>query len=188
MKTDYLDAVQFHGSPPEADEDAAIATLVDLKKEGKVRYIGASATLPRISHLIETGVMDVFQIPYSALQREHESAISDAAKAGAGTIIRGGVARGAPSDDRDWSQRLPDSGNLPLEDVWAKAGLDDLLDGKSRMEFILRFTLTHPDLHTTIVGTGKPEHLQANLEAAKRGPLPADVYTEAKRRLDAAVA
>jgi aryl-alcohol dehydrogenase-like predicted oxidoreductase len=188
MKTDYLDAVQFHGSPPEADEAEAIATLADLKTEGKVRFIGASATLPRINHLIDLGVLDVFQIPYSALQREHEAAISDAAAAGAGTIIRGGVARGAPSDDRDWAQRLPDSGNQPLEDVWGKAALDDLLDGMSRMEFILRFTLSHPDLHTTIVGTGKLEHLQENLEAAKKGRLPSDVYAEAKRRLDVAVA
>ena len=188
MRTDYLDAVQFHGSPPEADEAGAIATLLDLKKDGKVRFIGASSTLPRLSHLVDLGIFDVFQIPYSALQREHETAISEAATAGAGTIIRGGVARGAPSDDRDWAQRLPDSGNLPLEDVWEKAALDELLNGMSRMEFTLRFTLSHPDIHTTIVGTGKVAHLQENLEAAKKGPLPAQVYAEAKRRLDAAVA
>jgi len=61
-------------------------------------------------------------------------------------------------------------------------------NGMSRMEFTLRFTLSHPDIHTTIVGTGKVAHLQENLEAAKKGPLPAQVYAEAKRRLDAAVA
>ncbi|MDP2663370.1 MAG: selenium-dependent molybdenum cofactor biosynthesis protein YqeB [Dehalococcoidia bacterium] len=46
-------------------------------------------------------MFDVFQIPYSALQREHEEAISDAAQAGTATVIRGGVARGAPSSERE---------------------------------------------------------------------------------------
>src|SRR5438132_134558 len=80
MKTDHLDAVQFHGSPSEAEEAEAIATLLELKKEGKVRFMGVSSTLPRLAHHIVLNVFDVFQIPYSAVQREHEGAISDAAR------------------------------------------------------------------------------------------------------------
>lgn len=181
MKTDHLDLVQFHASPSRStlEEHAAIETLRDLQREGAIRFIGVSGTLPNLPEQIAMGVFDAFQIPYSALQREHEELISAAARAGAGTIIRGGVARGIPSDGR------------PPGDVWQlwdKAGLDDLLDGMTRMEFILRFTLSHPDLHTTIVGTMNPEHLRQNLEAARKGPLPPDVYAEAKRRLTAASA
>jgi len=74
------------------------------------------------------------------------------------------------------------SGTLPnIEDH--VAGLDDLLDGMTRMEFMLRFTISHPDMHTTIVGTAKPAHLADNLAAATKGPLPGEVYEEAKRRL-----
>jgi len=51
------------------------------------------------------------------------------------------------------------------------------------MEFILRFTLSHPALSTTIVGTANPDHLASNIAAAEAGPLPADVYEEAKKRL-----
>ena len=65
-------------------------------------------------------------------------------------------------------------------------GLDALLDGMSRMDFTMRFTFSHPDLHTTIVGTVNPDHLRANIDALRAGPLPADVYEEAKRRLAAA--
>ena len=184
MRTDYLDAVQFHGSPGDAEEADAIATLVDLKREGKLRFIGASSTLPQLAHHIDLGIFDVFQIPYSAVQREHESTISDAANAGAGTIIRGGVARGGPAEEKDWGQRLVDTSADPKA-IWQSARLDDLLDGATPVEFVLRFTLTHPDLHTTIVGTGKVAHLQANVAAAQKGPLPPDVYAEAKRRLDA---
>ncbi len=48
---------------------------------------------------------------------------------------------------------------------------------------MLRFTLSHPGLSSTIVGTSNVDHLQSNLAIAEKGPLPADVYDEAKRRL-----
>lgn len=44
------------------------------------------------------GMFDVFQIPYSAAEREHEALITAAAEAGAGIVIRGGAAKGAPSE------------------------------------------------------------------------------------------
>jgi hypothetical protein len=50
------------------------------------------------------GVFDVFQIPYSALQLEHETAIGEAAKSGAGIVIRGGVARGEPGSGHGSSE------------------------------------------------------------------------------------
>jgi aryl-alcohol dehydrogenase-like predicted oxidoreductase len=51
------------------------------------------------------------------------------------------------------------------------------------MEFVLRFTLSHPGLSTTIVGTSDPAHLASNFAIAEKGPLPADLYDEAKKRL-----
>jgi len=41
-------------------------------------------------------------------------------------------------------------------------------------------------MDTTIVGTVNPAHLEANLAVLRKGPLPPDVYAEAKRRLAAA--
>ena len=74
MKTDYLDLVQFHRSLTrnEFGQHGALDTALALKKEGKVRFIGVSGTLPNLYEQIEMGVFDAFQIPYSALQREHE--------------------------------------------------------------------------------------------------------------------
>ncbi len=190
MKTDYLDVVQFHVSPSRAvlEENDAIETLRTLQREGKLRFLGMSGTLPNLTDHIEMGVFDAFQIPYSAVEREHEEAISAAARAGAGTIIRGGVARGAPSDDQDPGE-VPDFWRKIVEERrarWQNAKLDDLLEGGSAMDFMLRFTITHPDMHTTIVGTANPDHLADNLAALRAGPLSDDVYTEAKRRLAAA--
>jgi aryl-alcohol dehydrogenase-like predicted oxidoreductase len=176
MKTDYIDVMQFHASPSKEtlEENEAIETLRDLQREGKIRFIGSSSTLPNLAEHVRMGVFDVFQIPYSALDRSHEQALADAGRAGAGIVVRGGVARGAPA---------PDKQSGPGLDVWQRAKLDDLLDGMTPMEFMLRFTLSHPELDTTIVGTLNPAHLRDNLAAAQAGPLPPDVYEEAKRRL-----
>jgi aryl-alcohol dehydrogenase-like predicted oxidoreductase len=165
LQTDYLDVVQFHASPaPDVLRDeGGLEALQKLQQEGKVRFLGMSGNLPNLPDQIGMGVFDVFQIPYSAVQAEHEDLITAAAEAGAGTVIRGGVARGA----------------------WDGTELDDLLEGASRAEFILRMTLSHPSMHTTIVGTLDPAHLESNVAAARKGPLPPDVYAEAKRRLAA---
>lgn len=154
MKTDYIDLLQLHNPTVEQTEEGnLVEVLREIQASGKVRWIGISSTLPHIANYIESGVFDSFQIPYSGLERAHENVISDAARAGAGTIIRGGVGRGEPG---------------------------------SRTAFLLRFTLSHPHMTTTIVGTKNPEHLAENLRIAGKGKLTDEVYEEAKRRLQAA--
>ena len=103
LKTDYLDLVQIHMSPSRAEiaEAETVETLEELKSEGKLRFIGISGVLPDLRDHLEMGVFDAFQIPYSGLEREHEHVIAEAAAAGAGTIVRGGVARGAPVPERN---------------------------------------------------------------------------------------
>ena len=187
LRTDHVDLVQVHASPSRAvlESEGTVECLKELQAEGKIRFIGMSGTLPHLADHVAMGVFDAFQIPYSALQREHEDVIAQAANAGAGTVIRGGVARGAPAGDKAWQGPFGlDPG--AARQRWETSGLEDLLDGMDRMTFVLRFTLSNPDLHTTIVGTSRAEHFAANLAAAERGPLPDDLYQEAKRRLAAA--
>jgi aryl-alcohol dehydrogenase-like predicted oxidoreductase len=176
MNTDYLDVLQFHQSPSKQtlEEAGALEAALELKQAGKVRFIGMSGILPHIKDHIAMGVFDVFQIPYSAVEREHEAILTAAAAAGAGIVIRGGAAKGAPSEGKQTGLQW---------ERWQQAHLDDMLDGSTPTEFILRFTLTNPDLDTTIVGTANPAHLQANINVLRQGPLPPAVYAEAKHRL-----
>lgn len=181
MKTDYLDLVQLHSSlsKDEIEKDDVIQTLMDIKKEGKVRFIGSSSTLPSLADHVNMGVFDAFQIPYSGLNREHEEWISNALKSGAGTIIRGGVSRGEDENPTDQE-------NKGEWENYRKANLDELLDeGESRTAFILRFALSHPHLNTTIVGTKNTEHFKENINTANKGKLSEDIYEEAKKRLSA---
>lgn len=185
LRTDHLDLIQVHMSPSRAQLEAedTVGTLLSAREQGKVRFIGMSGILPNLPDHIAMGVFDVFQIPYSAVQREHEDLITAAAAAGAGTLIRGGAARGGPAEDKNWRQ-----GPLGLslgegQRRWEASGVDDLLGDMTRVEFVLRFTLSHPALSSTIVGTSKIDHLRANLHIAAKGPLPADLYEQAKKRL-----
>jgi aryl-alcohol dehydrogenase-like predicted oxidoreductase len=187
LRTDRIDLVQVHISPSKAvlEENHTVETLKELQAEGKIRFIGMSGILPNLPDHLAMNVFDAFQIPYSAVQRDHENLITEAADKGAGTLIRGGAARGAVSEEKDWSvaplAQQPGVGQRN----WETAGIEDLLDeaGIGRQEFILRFTLSHPALSTTIVGTANPAHLASNIAVAERGPLPSDLYEEAKKRL-----
>ena len=168
MKTDHLDVLQFHGTPAKSvlEEHDAIETLQRLRDKGKIRFIASSSSIPNIRDHIEMGVFDSFQIPYSALSRSHEGVIAQSAESGIGTVIRGGVAKGEPGVS-----------GVTREEAWTTfydASLEDLLEeGESKTAFILRFTLAHPDMHTTIVGTQNIDHMEENVRvAAMNGPFP----------------
>ena len=74
-------------------------------------------------------------------------------------------------------------GGTDVWKLWDNARLDELLEDMSKMEFMLRFTISNLDLDTTIVGTLSPEHLMDNVRAASQGPLSTDTYAEARKRL-----
>jgi aryl-alcohol dehydrogenase-like predicted oxidoreductase len=187
LGTDRLDLVQVHMSPSQAtlEENRTVETLKDLQAEGKIRFIGMSGILPNLPDHLAMGVFDVFQIPYSAVQRDHEDLITEATGQGAGTFIRGGAARGAASEDKNWSVSPLTQDPGVGQRNWETSGVAGLLAeaGMSNMEFVLRFTLSHPGLTTTIVGTSNADHLVGNICVAEKGPLPSDLYEEAKKRL-----
>ena len=103
-------------------------------------------------------------------------------------LVREGIAT-IPKTTVHLYRAAPDEQGQGVPNVWKlwdRAKLDELLDGMTRTEFMLRFAITHPDLHTTIVGTLNPAHLAENIASIHKGPLPSSVYNEAKKRLAAA--
>ena len=176
LQTDRIDLLQFHGGDAETlQREGLIDTLLNFRDQGLIRFLGMSNKIPNLAALIDLGVFDTFQIPYSCLAPEHHDLITQAAEAGAGIIIRGGIAHGGP----DAEIQRP-----ALNDVWTQARLDEVLPaGMSRAKLILRYTLSHPHCHTTIVGTCDDGHLSENLSAAESGPLPAELYDEVTSRV-----
>lgn len=177
LRTSRVDLLQLHNAGvKDVERGQLVDVLNEIKAAGKTRWIGASTVSPHLATFIDWGVFDTFQVPYSALERTHEALLQQAHDAGAGTIVRGGVARGEPGVGRGPQDRWQ---------LWERAGLDELrAPDETRTAWMLRFTLSHPGVDTVIVGTLDPEHLAANVRAAEAGPLAADVYAEAKQRLD----
>ena len=175
LQTDSIDLLQFHGGDAETlEREGLIQMLVDFRSQGLIGHLGSSSSLPHLPGMIALGVFETFQIPYSCLAPGHHDWITRAAETGAGIIIRGGIAHGGPDAEID---------RPALNDVWKAAGLDELLtDGMSRAELILRYTLSHPDCQTTIVGTCSEMHLAENLASMARGPLERSLYDEITTR------
>ncbi len=176
LRCDFVDILQFHGGHAETlQREGLIQCVQDFKRSGKVRFIGVSTSLPNLPGMIDLGVFDTFQIPYSVLAPDHEPWIQKVSEEGAGVIIRGGIAQGGPDAA---IQRLS------LNEIWQKANLDQLLDeSTSRAELILRYTISNPHCHSTIVGTCDQRHLAENIAAVSKGPLPLDLYRELRQRV-----
>jgi aryl-alcohol dehydrogenase-like predicted oxidoreductase len=183
LNTDHLDLLQVHISPSREtlETEGTIEVMQELQDEGKIRFLGMSGTIPNLADHIAMGVFDVFQIPWSALQREHEALIQEASQQGAGIVIRGGVARGAPAAEKNWVDPIG-LGAGEGKRRWENAELDEFIGEMGEMAFLLRYTLSLPELDTTIVGTSSVDHFQSNLAAALEGPLPEDVYEAARER------
>lgn len=190
LRTDHLDLVQIHLSPPrqELERNESIAELEAMRREGKLRFVGMSGVLPDLADHIAMRCFDAFQIPYSAMELAHGELITSAASTGAGVIVRGSVYRGLAHARLGPLQRVRRQVGRTLGrgvDPWKRADLDAILGGMSVAEFMLRFTISHPGQSTTIVGTKSRQHLEENVKAAAKGPLPLDLYDEAERRLRA---
>ena len=171
LKTDHIDLLQFHGGDAETlEREVLLSQLQDFRSQGLIHHIGVSSKIPQLAGLIDLNFFDTFQIPYSCLSPEHGDLITRAGESGAGIIIRGGIAHGGP----DAEIQRP-----ALNDAWNEARLDELIPkGMMRAELLLRYTLSHPHCHTTIVGTCDQQHLAENVTASRLGKLPEPIFRE----------
>ena len=188
MKTDYVDVLQIHGVIPEYLPDGefgeVMETLREIKKAGKARHLGvtvcnknpdfygfpATYGYNSILRFAPWQDLEVVQLVYGCLTRTSENVIQKAYD----DYKTGIVARGI----------IKNYDNL-YDSRFETARLDELLDdGESRHDFILRFALSHPGLATALIGTKHIGHLQSDIKAANKGALSAEIYEEAKRRLN----
>jgi methylglyoxal reductase len=75
LNTDYIDLYQTHWQDSTTRIEDTMKTLLDLKREGKIRAIGVSnATIEQIDEYRRVGPVDSAQEKYSMLDRELEPA------------------------------------------------------------------------------------------------------------------
>jgi aryl-alcohol dehydrogenase-like predicted oxidoreductase len=186
LQTDHLDVVQVHGDPTrkQLEDGGVVDALLRLKQSGKVRHIGISSRLPKLADFVSAQYFDLVQVPYSPLQRQNEDLITALKRSGKAIVARGVTGRGAPA--KGWATRP--IGTVPgqAQELWERAALDDLLDGMSRLEFMIRFVLANDNIDVALVATTNEKHLADDIAIANKGPLGAATYSEACERLNAA--
>lgn len=76
LSTDYIDLYQIHWHDPETPVEESWGTLVRLKEEGKVRYIGlCNYDVPLLEKCNKIARVQSLQPPYSLLRRQIENEI-----------------------------------------------------------------------------------------------------------------
>jgi aryl-alcohol dehydrogenase-like predicted oxidoreductase len=183
LKTDYVDVWQIHSADPDQLQNTDVLEIMQqVKESGQVRHIAVSMGgrargygYVQLREYLkpEWSAFDAMQVWYSALVRHSEREIKQATNKGMGMIIRGATRRIDPYDS--------------LADACTKLDLDDLRDAdETAAQFLLRFVITHPDVHTIIVGTKNLDHLAENVSAADIGALSEDVYQQTIARMQSA--
>lgn len=181
LRRDTIDIIQFHGLPAEkGPRREAIEALLEARDRGWVRYVGISTDdPPGVDD--EIWAPDVYEFGYSILHQESATTIMPAAKErNIGTIARSPIANAVylMEERPDGCYFAGSWDRAQKVDVCALAG--DI----PPVEFALRFSLSHPDVHTAIVGVTKPEHLTANAEAIANGPLPDALVNQIKHEFN----
>ena len=186
LQTDHLDVVQVHGDPTrkQLEDGGVIEAMLKLKQQGKVRYIGISSRLPKLAEFVTADYFDLVQVPFSPLQRQNEDVIAQLKQSGKAVIARGVTGRGAPA--KNWETRPIGTEQGAVQNLWERAGLDDLLDGMSRLEFMIRFVLANTNIDVALVATTNQAHLLDDIALANTGPLDGAVVQAACARLDKA--
>ena len=143
--------------------EAMMPTLLDVKKQGRVRYIGITSTRPneyeQIVEFMKKYPLDFVQIKYSIGDRTVESEILPLA------MERGMAVQVAQPFDGARNSLITAVGNRPLPSWAADYGI------QSWAQYFLKYVISHPAVTSAIPGSTKLTHLEDN-QAAGRGALP----------------
>jgi aryl-alcohol dehydrogenase-like predicted oxidoreductase len=184
LRTDYIDYYQLHRWDPSVPADELLRSLEDLRRAGKIRYVGCSnlrgwqlyEQLRAADRTALEGPAGM-QVPYSLLAPEAQDDALDAclrAQVGvigysslAGGLLtgshRGGVVPGTVLAQRPgYRERFLTQHNLQRLDAWHNLALSR---GMDMTTLALAFVLSHPAMTAVTVGVQAPAELDALIAA-----------------------
>lgn len=176
LQTDYIDLFYLHYPDENTPKDVAIATLEELKKQGKIKAIGVSNfTLEELKEANKNGGIDVFQGQYSLLHREAEDELFPYLKENGITFIpyfplASGLLAGKYSEDDTFDDLRAESEDFQGENFKNNlAKVDKLrpIAQKHQVDvanIVLAFYLNQPVIDAIIPGAKRAEQLDSNLK------------------------
>lgn len=153
--------------------EAHLAELSELKRAGKIRYLGITTSHGRrhreFAKIMQTHDLDFVQLTYNIDNREVQQRLLPLAMEKGIAVIANRPFGGGALIER--LQRA----NAPLPPWCAEWGIENW------PQYLLKYVVGHPAITCAIPATTRVEHMRENMGAA-RGPLP-DAATR-QRMLD----
>jgi aryl-alcohol dehydrogenase-like predicted oxidoreductase len=182
LQVEAIDLYQIHWPNPEMEIEEGWSTLSDLKREGKVRYIGVSNfNVNQLRRAMTIAPIDSLQPPYSLIHPGVEDEILPFCETnGIGVIVyspmMSGLLSGRMTQERirnfpkdDWRKNNPEfqqprlSRNLWLAELLKSVGRRH---GLSAGEIAIAWTLRLPAVTGAIVGGRNPVQVDGVVGAA----------------------
>lgn len=193
LRTDVIDVMLLHSCGRDVlDRGEALAAAVAAREAGKVRFVGYSGDNETGAHAATLPDIAVIQTSVSVCDQRNIDVLLPQTRAhDVGVMAKRPVANAAwkkiddqysayteyarPYHDRFARMDLTLQGlGLDLVEFGAREGNAD----RAWPEVALRFTLSVDGVTTAITGTTRPEHVDSNVAAAARGPLPASAVAK----------
>lgn len=181
LQVETIDLYQIHWPNPEAEIEEGWAAMVELQREGKVRYIGISNfNVAQMRRAQKIAPITSLQPPYSLLDRDVEAEVLPFTKRNhigviayspmASGLLTGKMSRGRiaalPKDDwrrrNEWFAEPRLSRNLDLVETLREIGARH---GRTAGEVAIAWTLRRPEVTGAIVGARRPEQLDGVIGA-----------------------
>jgi len=187
LGTDYVDIFFLHTVFPAAYDHASTQLLPALKREqekGKIRFLGVTEMAPAdprhtmSQHAASDGHWDVLMFAFHMLAQSARHTVFPAALAhNVGTLIMFAVRSlfSVPGRLQQDVAALAGAGRLPAWLALKDNPLDFLLHqhgAQSIIEAAYRYVRHEPGASVVLFGTGNPAHVQSNIEAILKPPLP----------------
>lgn len=196
LKRDHVDVLQLHVWNPEwIGEDDWRRAFEDLKKSGKVRFVGISINNhdpDSALELMRSGLIDTVQVIYNIFDQSPEARLLPLARElNIGVLARVPLDEGALTgtlnestkfEEGDFRKRYFRGDRLKqvAERVNALKGDLEGIDG-SLPQIALRFCLSNLAVSTVIPGMRSVRHVESNAAASDAGPLPVEVQALLKK-------
>jgi aryl-alcohol dehydrogenase-like predicted oxidoreductase len=182
LKVDVIDLYQIHWPSPDIDIEEGWSTLSELKREGKVRYIGASNFgVEQLQRAMKIDRVDSLQPPYSLIHPEVEDEVLPfCERNGIGVIVyspmMSGLLSGRMTQERisnfpedDWRKNNPEFQEPRLyRNLWLTELLKNIgrHHGVSAGEIAIAWTLRLSAVIGAIVGGRSPDQVDGIVGAA----------------------
>ena len=187
-----LDLIQFHTWEDSwLDDERVVRAIEKLRSSGKVRAVGISQNRWQPANgirAVRAGLVDAVQVIYNIFDQNPEDELFPACRENNVAIIarcpfdEGGLTGTLTLDSTwpkgDWRNGYFNSENLKATVERAEKFKSIVPTSSTMSETALRFILSNPDVSTIIPGMRKRKHVETNLAASDKGPLPAQLHTQ----------